>query len=267
MLAQGFRAFHLPQNGMDHRIGCSGYYYPQWKNKLYPKGVSQRNWLAYYSSIFNTVELNGTFYRQPKPADLKNRAAVTGEGFTFSVKMSRYITHVQRLKDRQTIVDFQTLILSGLAHKLQHFLFQMPPTFHYSDENLATVIANVPHLSQNVVEFRHISWWNDTVREALTSANITFCNVDFPGLDTWFINTSESFYLRLHGTPKLFVSSYNTPKLTRINAAIPNDVNVATIYFNNTVTSAGYRNALQLMKIVENARIGSQVWHDNDPVG
>lgn len=232
---------------MDYRIGCSGYYYPQWKNKLYPANIPPRNWLTYYSTVFNTVELNGTFYRQPKLSDLEKYARSTGDGFTFTVKMSRYITHVQRLKIKQTITDFQDLILKGLSHKLQHFLFQMPPTFQFSDGNLETIIANVPHVSQSVIEFRHISWWNDVVKNALASANITFCNVDFPGLDTWTIHTSECFYLRLHGTPKLFISSYTTPKLTRFYNSIPGDARVATVYFNNTVTPAGFRNAMRLM--------------------
>jgi uncharacterized protein YecE (DUF72 family) len=236
---------------MDYRIGCSGYYYPQWKNELYPAGLAPRNWLQYYSTVFNTVELNGTFYRQPKLPDLEKYAAVTSEGFTFSVKMSRYITHVQRLKEKQTIADFQELILKGMSSKLRHFLFQMPPSFHFSDENLEAVVNNVPHTSRNVIEFRHISWWNDTVRNALASAGITFCNVDFPGLGSWIINTTENFYLRLHGNPKLFVSSYNKAKLTAFYESIPASARVASVYFNNTVTPAGFRNALQLKKIAE----------------
>jgi uncharacterized protein YecE (DUF72 family) len=235
---------------MEFRIGCSGYYYPQWKEKLYPKGVSAKNWLAHYSGIFNTVELNGTFYRQPKLADLKKYAATTPGNFTFSVKMSRYITHVQRVKDKQTVVDFQNLILEGLGKKLQHFLFQLPPNFHYSDENLGHLINTIPHVPQNVIEFRHISWWTDTVTKALATAGITFCNVDFPGLDSSVVPTSPSFYLRLHGSPKLFVTSYTKARLKKFHTLFPGKAKVCSIYFNNTVTEAGFQNAQQMMKIV-----------------
>lgn len=235
---------------MEYRVGCSGYYYPQWKGKLYPKEVATRNWLAHYSTIFNTVELNGTFYRQPKIADMKRNMTVTSDNFTFAVKMSRYITHVQRLKDKQTIDEFQDLILQGLEHKLQYFLFQMPPNHLYNAENLATLIDGIPHSPRNVIEFRHISWWNDAVQKALAAANITFCNVDFPGLDSWFINTSPNFYLRLHGTPKLFESSYSKPKLKRFFNEFPTNAEVANVYFNNTMTEAGFENALQLKKII-----------------
>lgn len=238
---------------MEYRIGCSGYYYPQWKNKLYPKGVAPKNWLAHYSSIFNTVELNGTFYRTPKLADLKKYATVTHENFTFSVKMSRFITHIQRLKEKQSIVDFQDLILQGLEHKLQHFLFQMPPSFRYSDENLQKVIEHVPSASKNVVELRHISWWNDTVQTAFEKANLTFCNVDYPGLNTWLMHTSPDFYLRLHGNPELFKTPYTQDQLENFYASIPLKAKNCSVYFNNTITEAGFQNALQLMNIAAEA--------------
>ncbi|HMJ70154.1 MAG TPA: DUF72 domain-containing protein [Cyclobacteriaceae bacterium] len=236
---------------MNYRIGCSGYYYPQWRNTFYPKGLAPKNWLAHYSSTFNTVEMNGTFYRQPKTADLKKYAVATSDEFTFSVKMSRYITHVQRLKEKQAVTTFQDLILDGLGPKLQHFLFQMPPTFKYSDENLESIINTIPHEPQNVIEFRHISWWNESVRQALASANITFCNVDFPGLDSWFIHTSPAFYLRLHGSPQLFVTPYDESRLENFYRQFPATAQRCSVYFNNTVTEAGFQNAMTMRKIVQ----------------
>src|SRR6185369_11896245 len=102
--------------------------------------------------------------------------------FVFSVKTSKYITHNLKLKDsKATINEFQDLILNGLGDKLTCFLFQLPPSFQYTEENLARVIENIPHKPHNVVEFRHISWWNDDVQKALKKARLTFCNVDFPG--------------------------------------------------------------------------------------
>lgn len=238
---------------MEYRIGCSGYYYPQWKNKLYPKGVPPKNWLAYYSSIFNTVELNGTFYRTPKLADLQKYAAVTTGGFTFSVKMSRFITHIHRLREKDAILEFQDLIIQGLGTKLQHFLFQMPPSFHYNDDNLRKIIEHIPALPQNVIEFRHSSWWNDTVKEAFEIAGLTFCNVDYPGLTTRFIQTSPYFYLRLHGNPELFKTRYTQEQLEQVHSLMPTHATRSTVYFNNTITEAGFQNALQLMAITQPA--------------
>lgn len=235
---------------MEYRIGCSGYYYPQWKNKLYPKGLAPKNWLAYYSTIFNTVELNGTFYRTPKLSDLQKYRTVTSADFTFSVKMSRYITHIQRLKEKQPIIDFQDLIAAGLEDKLQHFLFQLPPSFHYSEENLEKIISNIPHHPRNVVELRHTSWWNDRVLADFKKAKLTFCNVDYPGLETEIKPTTPDFYLRLHGNPELFKSSYVKKRLDHFYALIPK-AKTCSIYFNNTITEAGFQNALQLMEIIK----------------
>jgi uncharacterized protein YecE (DUF72 family) len=233
-------------------IGCSGYYYPQWKNGFYPKGVAQKNWLQYYSSVFDTVELNGTFYRQPKPADLKKYYAVTPKEFKFSVKMSRYITHVMRLKESgKTIKDFQDLILDGLQDKLEHFLFQMPPSFHNNEENLENILKNVPNDPHNVVELRHTSWWNKEVETEFKKANLTFCNVDFPGMKTYFIKTSPLFYLRLHGNPDLFKSSYSDEKLKIFYNDMPLRCKQYSVYFNNTYYDAGYKNALSFMEMIK----------------
>lgn len=236
-------------------IGCSGYYYPAWKNKFYPKGVQPKNWLEYYSSVFDTVELNGTFYRTPKLSDLQKYLLVTPDDFTFSVKMSKFITHINRLKDsKSTIADFQKLIQDGLENKLSYFLFQMPPSFNYTEENMDRMLENIPHRETNVVELRHISWWNDTVKKEFTKANLTFCNVDFPGLESYFMQTTDRFYLRFHGNPELFKSSYDITELESFYRQFPAHCKEYNIYFNNTFYEAGYTNARQLQQITNAGR-------------
>lgn len=237
----------------DH-IGCSGYYYPYWKNKFYPQGLQPKDWLKYYSTVFNTVELNGTFYRVPKLSDLQKYASVTSDDFRFSVKMSRLVTHVSKLNNcREKVMEFQDLILQGLGNKLMYFLFQMPPSFQYNEENLARILNAIPHEAHQVVELRHVSWWNDDVKEAFQKAGITFCNVDFPGLDTYFINTTREFYLRLHGSPELFKSSYDTASLKSFYSRFPEACANHTVYFNNTYYEAGYTNALEFIKLTAHA--------------
>ena len=235
----------------DFLIGCSGYYYPAWKNKFYPKGLAAKNWLAYYSSVFNSVELNSTFYRTPKLVDLHKYAQITPVHFKFSVKMSKHITHINKLKEsKQNILNFQDIINDGLSNKLIYFLFQFPPSFQYSEENLERITYNIPHCPHNVIEFRHISWWNESVRKALTDAKLTFCNVDYPGLKTAFMLTSSVFYYRLHGNPVLFKSSYNEEILENFYKHFPKACDHYAVYFNNTYYEAGYTNAAQLMKMV-----------------
>jgi uncharacterized protein YecE (DUF72 family) len=233
-------------------IGCSGYYYAYWKNRFYPAGMQPRDWLLYYSSVFNSVELNGTFYRIPKLTDLKKYATITHPDFEFSVKMNRYITHVKKLTDcRQEVSDFISSLNEGLEKKRACILFQLPPSFVYTQENLQRVLDTVPHEQYNVVEFRHISWWNSTVADELEKAGITFCNIDFPGLDTYLIITTKLFYFRFHGNPLLFKSSYSAAELNLFSKRIPEESKQCYIYFNNTYFEAGYTNAAELKKILQ----------------
>jgi uncharacterized protein YecE (DUF72 family) len=150
---------------------------------------------------------------------------------------------------RQSILDFQNLVLGNLENKLQHFLFQLPSNFRYSDEALDRLVSNVPNTPQSVVEFRHSSWWNPRVEELLMNANITFVNVDYPGLDNYVMNTSPAFYLRLHGNPVLFTSSYDITSLQKFREWVPDNANEVSVYFNNTVGEAGYQNAAQFMSM------------------
>jgi uncharacterized protein YecE (DUF72 family) len=235
-------------------IGCSGYYYSYWKERFYPKGLAPKDWLTYYSSVFNTVELNGTFYRTPQMASLKKYVNQTPPSFRFSAKMSRYITHTLRLKESsQHIRTFQDLLREGLGKKLNHFLFQFPPSFKYSEENLDLIIKHIPHKAENVIEFRDISWWNTDTEETLRKAKLTFCNIDYPGLKTRFVHTSPLFYMRFHGNPELFKSEYSLSELKKFHKKFPEDNNQCSIYFNNTYYEAGYKNAQQLMHIMEHA--------------
>jgi uncharacterized protein YecE (DUF72 family) len=240
---------------MDIRIGCSGYYYPYWKNRFYPKGLAPKNWLAYYSSVFNTVELNGTFYRLPKLMDLKRQSEATPNDFRFSVKAHRLITHLKRLNGvRQEIADFQDLILSGFGDKLACILYQLPPSFRFTDENLERVLSTIPKAKNNVVEFRHESWWCEAARIALANVNLTLCNVDFPGLTVPTVHTSPLFYMRFHGNPELFKSTYQTSTLVDFQHSLPTNLDSCFVYFNNTYFEGGFTNALQLMQIASRSR-------------
>jgi uncharacterized protein YecE (DUF72 family) len=227
-------------------IGCSGYYYPQWKGTFYPQKLPPSKWLEYYSSVFNTVELNGTFYRIPKLTDLQRQYNHTPDKFAFSVKMNKYITHTMKLKNSAAqINEFQALVREGLEKKLHKFLFQMPPSFHYSEENLELICSNIPPGNENVIELRHASWWNTKVEAILKKRDTVFCNVDYPGLRSYFVHASGDFYLRLHGSPELFKSAYTEEQLGVYVKEIPKADSIA-IYFNNTYYDAAYKNALSI---------------------
>jgi uncharacterized protein YecE (DUF72 family) len=234
------------------KVGCSGYYYPEWKGEFYPEGLGTSKWLNHYSSVFNSVELNGTFYRQPKVENLKKYARMTPADFKFSAKASRYITHVLKMKDAMPFVlEFSTLLEKGLEEKFDKLLFQLPATFEYTPENLQAVFETVPASPRNVIEFRHSSWWNEHVYERFAASGIIFCNVDYPGLQPDFITTGPHSYLRLHGVPELFKSSYSEEQLEEIAARIPKQLESCNVFFNNTAANAAYANATTLTQLLE----------------
>lgn len=239
---------------MDERfIGTSGYSYAFWKNRFYPAGLAAAKQLNYYSSLFNTVELNYTFYRFPTVKALQKGADSVPDGFRFSLKANKIITHTLRMKNaKEKITEFMDIVSEGLNEKLACVLFQLPPSFHFSEERLQDILNNIEHHSRNVIEFRHVSWWIPPVYNALKSAGLTFCSVSFPGLPEDNIKTSDVFYKRMHGVPELFKSSYSDESLKLLASEISND-GTSFVYFNNTMFEAGYSNAETLKSILNQA--------------
>lgn len=117
-------------------IGCSGFSNRDWKGFFFPNDLPSKEQLNFYATQFNTVEINSTFYRRPRPQTLQNWYERTGEDFKFFIKIPKTITHIKRLKDTAAETgDFCNHIHSGIKEKLAGFLFQMPPTFHFSNED------------------------------------------------------------------------------------------------------------------------------------
>ena len=231
-------------------IGCSGFAYHQWQDEFYPEGILSSERLSFYSGKFKTVEINSTFYHYPKAATLQKLYDTTPEDFRFTLKVGKKITHILRLKNtQQDIIKFQEHAKSILKEKLIHFLFQLPPSYSYSEENLQRVLEAIPHNEENVVEFRHVSWWNDETFKRLKEAGITFCNVDYPKLPKEFHLTTPRFYMRLHGYPVLFKSDYSGAFLENMAKQLPYCEHY-TFYFNNTMTNSAWNNALDLIEIL-----------------
>lgn len=236
---------------MENFIGTSGFSYASWKGGFYPTGLKPALWLAHYATRFNTLELNHTFYRFPRADILRKQAAAVPEHFRFSVKAHKIITHTLRLKDSRTkIAEFMQTVDEGLGPKLGCILFQLPASFTYSTENLERVLQNIPPGARQVVEFRHASWWEAEVWNTLAQHRLTFCNVSFPGLPQALHPTGSLFYLRMHGVPELFKSSYPTKELRRLAGHMP-QAQECYVYFNNTMYEAGYTNAAQLLHLLE----------------
>jgi uncharacterized protein YecE (DUF72 family) len=227
-------------------IGCSSYNTASWKGIFYPEDIPKSRWFQYYCGHFNTYELNSTFYKFPTVRILQNWYNKTPEGFLFSAKAYKGITHFKRFNDcEQEIADFYAACREGLADKLACVLFQLPPSFSYSEERLALITGSLDHSFKNVVEFRNESWWRQEVYDALAEKGITFCSPNYPTLPTDVIATTPTGYIRMHGNPKLFYSEYSEEELDDLyNEIVSKDLGEAFIYFNNTASEAAIRNAL-----------------------
>ncbi|HEY0743972.1 MAG TPA: DUF72 domain-containing protein [Chryseosolibacter sp.] len=238
-------------------IGCSGFYYKGWKERFYPAGLPQRKWFEYYCQFFNTVELNVTFYRFPKLSDLNGWYERSPDDFRFTCKAPRGITHYQRFNNSKDYANrFYDTIREGLRSKLGTVLFQLHPRMEYSTEGLDRILQTLDPAFANVLEFRHASWWNDSVKNTLKDHNITFCGISYPELPEDVVKTSPVMYYRFHGIPKLYLSSYSETKLRLVADKIQAARNVEEVYcyFNNDIDVAAVRNAKTLNNIVGNPK-------------
>lgn len=146
---------------------------------------------------------------------MENWFKKTPEDFLFSVKVPKEITHTKKLIDCEDLFkDFYSVCKNGLDYKLGAILFQFPPSYHYSPENLQSKMNSD---FENVVEFRHQSSWIPEAWNALVKNNITFCSVSHPQLPETFFATFPLIYIRLHGNEKKFYSSYSTEELNTIS--------------------------------------------------
>jgi uncharacterized protein YecE (DUF72 family) len=163
------------------RVGCSGWNYPDWRERVYPRGVPPRRWLARYATMFDTVEVNSTFYRLASRKAVAEWAAQTPDDFVFALKASRYLTHMKRLTDlARGIARYYERIepLVGTP-KLGPIVWQLPQNFHRDDERLAAALAALPP-GRHCFEFRHPSWFASDVYAILRQHDAALVIGDHP---------------------------------------------------------------------------------------
>jgi len=235
-------------------VGCSGFHYKHWKEIFYPVGLPQKKWFDYYCENFNTLELNVTFYRFPELSFVNNWYKKSPETFLFAVKAPRLITHYKKFNETNDLVnEFYQVISQGLKNKLGCVLFQLPPSFNYSEERLQKIISNMNLSFTNVLEFRHKSWWNPIVLSELKRNNITFCGMSHPLLPGTIVQNTQVLYHRMHGVPLLYKSLYGKDELVRIISEITTSGNTkeAFIYFNNDIDGSAIINAKQMIELTK----------------
>lgn len=233
-------------------IGCSSFYNAKWKNIFYPANIPSAKWFEFYCQHFNTFEINATFYKFPTLRVLENWYKKSPDGFIYSVKAPKVITHIKKFLECKPEIDkLYALCKQGLSDKLGCILFQLPPSFHYSPEKLNLIIESLNPNFKTAVEFRHQSWWSKDVYDQLAKNNIIFCSVSHPTMPSDIIANTFVGCLRLHGNPKMFYSEYSHTDLMNLHETIVNKhlFEEVFIYFNNTASAAGVLNALELRRL------------------
>lgn len=182
---------------MRYLVGTSGYNYPEWRGSFYPEKFPTNKMLAYYAARFDTVEVNYTFYRMPTEKLLAGWAQGTPEGFTFTLKAPRRITHDAKLQRCEELTDSFVGIACTLGSKLGVLLFQLPPNFKRNDAVLAAFLESLPRGTRAAFEFRHESWHDDVVFAALRARNIALCIADSEKMSTPVVATADYSYFRL----------------------------------------------------------------------
>ncbi len=178
--------------------GTSGFSYAAWKGHFYPEKLPQKKMLAYYGTQLNAVEINNTFYRLPQEHVLENWAEAVPDGFKFSLKASRRITHFKRLRDVESETEYLVGVASLLGDRAGVILYQLPPNFKRDDDRLQAFVDALPNPGTSAFEFRHESWYDDKVFDILRSRNCALCLAETDdGADAPRVATADWVYIRL----------------------------------------------------------------------
>ena len=234
------------------RVGCSGWNYADWRGVLYPPGCPQRKWLRRYAEVFDTVEVNNTFYRLPTLDAVRGWVAQTPPGFVFAVKSSRYLTHIKRLTDMDQGVARLLERLEPLtaSPKMGPMLWQLPGNFRRDDERLAFALEHLPP-GRHAFEFRHESWFTDDVLAALRARGVALVIGDHPERPWQSHELTAGFtFVRFHYGHRGRRGNYSATELDEWARELERLALRADVfaYFNNDWEGFAVRNALGMRK-------------------
>jgi uncharacterized protein YecE (DUF72 family) len=232
------------------RVGCSGWNYADWREAVYPKGLPQSRWLEQYATLFDTVEVNSTFYRLPRRESVERWVEQTPDDFVFAVKASRYLTHVRRLSDLEDGVErfYERVEPLVGTPKMGPVLWQLPANFHRDDERLRQALAALP-AGRHAFEFRHESWFTPEVYDLLRAEGAALVIGDHPERPFQAHELSADWtFLRFHYGSRGRNGNYSESELEQWAARIDDWRRRADVYayFNNDWRGYAVKNGLWL---------------------
>lgn len=248
------------------RIGCSGWNYKTWRGHFYAPELPVSEWLPRYASVFDTVEVNSTFYRLPESSTFAGWRAQTPRNFLMAVKASRYLTHLKRLRDPREPIARLFGRAQTLGPRLGPVLYQLPGNFHRDLERLETFFAALPSTIalgpsgtkrrrlQHVMEFRHPSWYEPDTYALLERYGVSLCIHDKRGSEITEPVVGPIVYVRFHGTSGHYFGSYDRTALRAWAVRLADYAKAGCpvyAYFNNDPNAAAAENAIVLRTEVE----------------
>jgi uncharacterized protein YecE (DUF72 family) len=231
------------------RVGCSGWQYRHWRGDFYPRDLPQGRWFDHYASVFDTVEINNSFYRLPEATTFegwKERAPV---GFLFAVKASRYLTHMKKLKDPKEPISRFFERAGRLGRKLGPVLYQLPPRWPKNLERLERFLSFLPKRRLHAMEFRDPSWYAEDVYRALERGRVALCLHNMRGSESPIRFVGPFAYVRFHGSGPKYGGRYPDSVIEEWAARLAHQIrrgrNVYA-YFNNDWGGHAPRDAVRL---------------------
>ena len=240
---------------MANHIGTSGFSYPHWRGVLYPRGLPTGRWLEHYAAEFNTVELNGSFYRWPREDRFAAWRDRLPEGFRLSVKAPRGLTHGRRLQRPEEWIDRIRQCWKVLGPAAGILLVQLPPNLERDEPLLERFLSGLGSDVRVAVEFRHESWQCGPVLDLLRRHGAAYCITSGAGLPEIPEVTADFAFVRMHGPDpeRLYVGSYPAQALQewaeRIRAWNAAGVQ-SWVYFNNDIDGAAVSDARRLKELL-----------------
>jgi len=246
-------------------IGTSGFSYPHWgKGVFYPSDLPQKDWFLYYTKHFDTVELNVSFYRLPRKEVFAGWRQKAGPDFVFSVKASRFITHIKRLKDCQEPVERLMESVAPLKSPKTVLLFQLPPRFKANLERLASFLQILTKNQSSgqqhwryAFEFRDESWLQEGIIQILEKHRAAVVFQDHPDWPVAEKVTADFVYLRFHGKTSLYSSCYTERELRAWVKKIRDWTKAGRdvyAYFNNDALGYAIENARRLRTLLSQGK-------------
>lgn len=241
-------------NPQSIHIGTSGWQYEHWQGPFYPEDLPQKEFLDVYARHFHTVELNNTFYQLPAEKTLVNWRESTPADLVFSVKASRYITHMKKLKDSEEPVTNFLKRVELLEDKLGPILFQLPPNWNFNLARLNSFLEALPTGFRYTFEFRDTGWLNPEAYQALKDHKAALCIYDFDGRLSPKEITTDFIYIRLHGPDGPYQGSYDASTLSGWSGAFntwSEQGHQIFCYFDNDQAGHAVKNALSLQEMTQ----------------